>query len=89
MCLLITHLKDMVIQKQKVRNNHIILVINKILNNLDSTYAQLKEDQIIYGDLDKAYITFVNDDTTPEIDKFADIFIERNIFEVCFSVNLM
>lgn len=52
---------------------------NQVLNSLDSSYAQIEKDPIIYKKLDKAYITFVNDDATQEIDKFADLFIENNI----------
>ena len=57
---------------------------DKILNNLDSNYAQIKEDPIIYKNFDKAYITFVNDDTTPAVDQFADLFISKNT-PLCFA----
>lgn len=57
---------------------------DKILNYVDNNYSQITEDPIIYKDLDKAYITFVNDDTTPEVDKFADLFIEKNT-PLCFA----
>ncbi len=33
----------------------------------------------MYKDLDKAYITFVNDDARPDMDQFADLFISKDV----------
>lgn len=52
---------------------------DKILEYVDSNYTDIENDPIVYKELDKAYITFVNDDTRPNIDKFADLFIEKNV----------
>lgn len=71
------------IQKKMILNNEEFSKIkdkqNYILNDLDINYENITNNQIIYGNLDKAYITFVNDDSKPNIDKFADLFIEKNI----------
>lgn len=55
-----------------------------ILNYVDTNYEDVKSDPIIYDQLDKAYITFVNDDTKPNVDKFADLFISKNA-PLCFA----
>ncbi len=52
---------------------------DKVLNSLDSNYTPVKNDPILYNGLDKAYITFVNDDANQEVDKFADLFIENHV----------
>lgn len=71
------------IQKKMILNEEDFNTIkskqNQILNNLDTNYENIINDQIIYSNLDKAYITFVNDDSRPDIDKFADLFISKNI----------
>lgn len=39
---------------------------------------------MLYDELDKCYITFVQDDTRPDVDKFADLFIAKNT-PLCFA----
>lgn len=46
---------------------------------LDSTYEQYKKDETLYQNTDKAYITFVNDDAKDDMNKFADLFIEKQL----------
>jgi len=55
-----------------------------ILNYIDTNYKNIESDPIIYKELDKGYITFVNDDTKPNVDKFANLFISKNI-PLCFA----
>lgn len=57
---------------------------DKILNYVDTNYDDIKTNPIIYNELDKGYITFVNDDTRPNVDKFADLFISKNI-PLCYA----
>lgn len=57
---------------------------DKILNSLDSNYEKEKQDKMLYDELDKCYITFVQDDTRPDVDKFADLFIAKNT-PLCFA----
>ena len=57
---------------------------DEILNYVDTNYENIESDPIIYSELDKAYITFVNDDSRPNVDKFADLFISKNI-PLCFA----
>lgn len=42
-------------------------------------YEAYKQDRTIYQKPDKAYITFVNDDTRSPMDQFADLFIEKKV----------
>lgn len=57
------------------------LVLNKveIENNINEKYEKYQEDKTVYQKLDKAYITFVNDDTRLSIDEYADLFISKDV----------
>lgn len=55
-----------------------------ILNYVETNYEDVKSDPVIYSELDKGYITFVNDDSRPNVDKFADLFISKNA-PLCFA----
>lgn len=57
---------------------------DKILNSLDSNYEEEKKDKMLYDELDKCYITFVQDDSRADVDKFADLFISKNT-PLCFA----
>lgn len=57
---------------------------DKILNYVDTNYDDIQSDPIIYGELDKGYITFVNDDSRPNVDQFADLFISKDV-PLCFA----
>lgn len=47
--------------------------------DINETYEQYKKDRTLYKKLDKAYITFVNDDTRAGVDAYADLFISKNV----------
>lgn len=47
-------------------------------NEINQKYEEYQKDKTVYKKLDKAYITFVNDDTRAEVDVFADLFISKN-----------
>lgn len=49
------------------------------LENIDRNYEVYKEDRTVYQKPDKAYITFVNDDTRTGMDQYADLFLSKNI----------
>ena len=57
---------------------------DQILGFVNTNYTDIKSNPIIYSELDKAYITFVNDDTKPNVDKFADLFISKST-PLCFA----
>ena len=46
---------------------------------IEKNYEQYKKDPTVYEKPDKAYITFVNDDTRSPMDQFADLFIEKKV----------
>ena len=46
---------------------------------INQLYEEYKKDRTVYQKLDKAYITFVNDDTRPAVDTYADLFIKKNV----------
>ena len=48
-------------------------------NQINEMYDTYKEDPTLYKKTDKAYITFVNDDTRWQMDQYADLFIEKDI----------
>lgn len=48
-------------------------------NEINQTYEEYKKDKTVYQKTDKAYITFVNDDTRSQVDVFADLFISKNV----------
>lgn len=56
-------------------------VINStdLKKDMQDKYAAYVQDETVYKKLNKACITFVNDDTRPEIDEYADLFISRKI----------
>ena len=71
------------IQKKIVLNeqqfNEIKSGQTQILNSLDSNYLDVKNDPILYDSSDKSYVVFVLDDTREEMDKYADLFISKNV----------
>lgn len=85
-----TNLHDFSIQKKLVVNgeqfNQIKIKQDALLNTLDSKYEDYKKDPVIYDEFDKAYITFVDEGTNNDIDKFADLFISKNV-PLCFSTH--
>lgn len=48
-------------------------------DDIEQKYKQYQKDKILYRKLDKAYITFVNDDTREYIDKYAELFMDKKI----------
>ena len=46
---------------------------------IEEKYNEYLEDKTVYQKTDKAYITFVNDDTWGSIDEFSEMFIEKDI----------
>lgn len=46
---------------------------------INSKYTEYVQDKTVYKKTDKAYITFVNDDTWGSIDEFSEMFIEKDI----------
>lgn len=76
------------IQKKLILNeeefNQIKNKQDEILNYVDTNYEDVKNDPIVYSELDKGYITFVNDDTKPNVDKFADLFISKGV-PLCYA----
>ena len=69
--------KKMVLTEQQF--NEIKSLQTQILNSLDSNYLDVKNDPILYDKKDKSYVVFVIDDTREDIDKFADLFISKNV----------
>lgn len=69
--------KKVVLSSEKF--NEIKSEQDKVLNYANTNYSDITSDPIIYKNLDKAYITFVNDDTTSETQKFANLFIKNNV----------
>ena len=76
------------IQKKIILNetefNEIKRKQNEILDYVDTNYENIENDPIIYSELDKGYITFVNDDSRPGVNEFADLFISKNT-PLCFA----
>ena len=83
-----TNLHDFSIQKKLVVNGEKFDEIKNsqdiLLSLLDSNYEEFKKDPVVYDEFDKAYITFVDEGTNDDIDKFADLFISKNV-PLCFS----
>lgn len=52
---------------------------NSLVNDINTKYEEYKKDPILYKKTDKAYITFVNDDTRWQMDQYADLFIEKKV----------
>ncbi|MBQ3514048.1 MAG: hypothetical protein IJA32_09680 [Lachnospiraceae bacterium] len=48
-------------------------------SEINEKYAAYVQDKTVYQQPDKAYITFVNDDTWGSIDEFSEMFIEKDI----------
>ena len=63
----------------------------KLEAEIDAKYKEYVKDKTLYKNTDKAYITFVNDDTRSPIDQFADVFISKKVPLVLATVpsNLM
>ena len=57
------------------------LVMNQeaLLDKINDTYEAYKKDPVLYQKPDKAYITFVNDDTRWQMDQYADLFIKKKV----------
>ncbi len=57
------------------------LPINKVQleNEINQKYEEYQKDKTLYKKLDKAYITFVNDDTRASICEYADLFISKDV----------
>lgn len=76
------------IQKKIILNeaefNEIKRKQNEILDYVDTNYENIENDPIIYSELDKGYITFINDDSRPGVNEFADLFISKNT-PLCFA----
>ena len=51
----------------------------KIENEVNEKYEEYQKDKTVYRKLDKAYITFVNDDTRAPISEYADLFIDKAV----------
>lgn len=51
----------------------------KLENEINQKYEEYQKDKTLYKKLDKAYITFVNDDTRASINEYADLFISRDV----------
>ena len=56
-----------------------IIKKDEIQTKISQTYEEYQKDSTLYKKPDKAYITFVNDDTRSGIDEFADLFISKNV----------
>ena len=69
--------KKMVLSEQQF--NAIKNEQDELLNSLDNNYQNVKNDPILYDKCDKSYVVFTIDDTREDIDKFADLFISKNI----------
>ena len=52
---------------------------NDLENELDEKYEKFVQDRTVYDRFDKAYITFVNDDSWGTIHDYANMFIEKDI----------
>ena len=48
-------------------------------DKINEKYEAYKKDRTVYQKPNKAYITFVNDDTRSPMDQFADLFIEKKV----------
>ena len=83
MYLTCTNLHAFSVQKKLVLNkeqfNQIKSNQDTLLNSLDRNYDNYKKDPILYNELDKAYITFVNEGSNDDIDKVADLCISKNV----------
>ena len=83
MFLTCTNLHAFSVQKKLVLNkeqfNQIKSNQDLLLNSLDSNYEEYKKDPVLYNELDKAYITFVNEGSNDDIDQVADLFISKNV----------
>ena len=52
---------------------------DEILNSLDNNYQNVKNNPVVYSDLEKSYVVFTLDDSRYDIDQIADLFIEKNV----------
>lgn len=51
----------------------------KLEEEIKQKYEQYQQDKTVYKNLDKAHITFVNDDTWGAIDEYAELFMSKDI----------
>lgn len=83
-----TNFHDFSVQKKLVVNeeqfNRIKSRQDKLLSSLNGNYEEFKNDPVLFNEFDKAYITFVDNGENGDIDKFADLFISKNV-PLCFS----
>ncbi len=75
--------QDVSIQKKITLNSQQFAQLkakqDEILNSLDNNYQNVKNNPVIYSDLEKSYVAFVLDDSRYDMDQFADLFIEKNV----------
>lgn len=57
------------------------IIVDKtaLVEQMNEMYDTYKSDQTLYKKLDKAYITFVNDDTRWQMDQYAQLFLRKDI----------
>lgn len=83
-----TNFHDLSIQKKLAVNKEQFDQIKSrqdmFLSSLKGNYEEFKNDPVVYNEFDKAYITFVYKGENDDIDKFADLFISKNV-PLCFS----
>lgn len=51
----------------------------KLESDIQQKYEDYQKDPTVYKKLDKAYITFVNDDTWGSIDEYAKLFMDKKV----------
>lgn len=51
----------------------------KIETEIEQKYEQYQKDKIVYKKPNKAYITFVNDDTGATLDEYAELFLSKDV----------
>ena len=56
-----------------------IIKKEEIQTEISQTYEEYQKDPTLYKNPEKAYITFVNDDTRSGMDEYADLFISKNV----------
>lgn len=58
----------------KIKSNQ-----EKLLNFVETNYDDVKNDPIVYDKFDKGYVSFVIDDSRPDVDVLSNLFIENNV----------
>lgn len=51
----------------------------KLENDVNQMYEQYQKDRTVYKKPNKAYVTFVNDDTRASMSEYADLFIDKGV----------